>query len=255
MGCRDLQKCEKVKKEIVDSTLNRNVHCRKLDLASLQSIRDFADEFNANEKRLDILINNAGVMGIRKREKTQDGFEMHLGVNYLGHFLLTHLLLDKLKSSTPSRIINVTSAVFEVGNINFDDLNKVKGYSHEGAYAQSKLAQVLFNMKMAQILNGTGVSTYVVHPGLTKTNLGRNLSINNSMISGNMVKPFLNITMKNVDQGIQTILMCALDPDLAKESGNYYKSLRKAVVKDMGKDQEKADRLYAISRVWTGLGL
>ncbi|ELU01380.1 hypothetical protein CAPTEDRAFT_181056 [Capitella teleta] len=255
MACRDMKKCEEVKKEIIEATMNKSVHCRHLDLASLSSVRSFAEEFNANERRLDILVNNAGVMGISGRQKTEDGFEMHLGVNYLGPFLLTHLLLDKLKSSSPSRIINVTSAIYEAGYIDFDDLNCAKKYTHESAYAQSKLALTLFNTKLAQILENSKVSTYLVYPGLSKTNLGRHLSINNSMISGNIVKPFLSVTMKNAEQGMQTILMCALNPDLAEESGFYYKSCRMAPLKKIGKDQATADRLYAISRVWTGLGL
>jgi retinol dehydrogenase-13 len=255
MGCRNLEKCERVKKEIIEATLNKNIHCRHLDLASLESVHSFAESVNANERRVDVLINNAGVMGIRERQKTQDGFEMHLGVNYLGHFLLTHLLLDKLKVSAPSRIINITAAIYETASINFDDLNAAKKYSYDVAYAQSKLALVLFNHKMAQILKDTKVSTYVVYPGLCKTNLGRNLSMNKSVISGNLVKPLLNITMKNVDQGIQTILMCALSPEVAEESGHYYKGCHMAPVREVGKDQAVADRLYAISRVWTGLGL
>ena len=253
MACRDMKKCEAVKKKIVEISFNQNIHCKKLDLASLESIQEFCDNINQSEKRLDILINNAGVMGLRKKEYTQDGFEMQLGVNYFGHFLLTHLLLDKLKQSSPSRIINLSSAAYKKGAINFDDLNSAKFYRHDVAYAQSKLAIVLFNRKLSRILEGTNVSTYVVYPGLVKTQLGRHLSISKSKVSGTIVSPFANFMMKNVEQGIQTILYCALNPALSKQSGRYYVSLHTEEVTPIARDIEVEDRLYAISKVWTKL--
>ena len=255
MGCRDLEKCEKLKKEIIEGSFNKNIHCRQLDLASLKSVRDFAENINANEKRLDILINNAGIMGLRDRELTKDGFEMHLGVNYLGHFLLTHLLLDKLKFSAPSRIIHLTSAIYKRGSINFDDLNKSKHYTHDSAYAQSKLAVVMFNRKLASILQGTQVSTYVVYPGVVKTNFGRNLTMNQSTISGPLTGGFLRILMKTPEEGIQTVLHCALSPEVAGDSGQYYTTCAQEPVDKIATDAKDIDRLYAISRVWTGLGL
>lgn len=134
-------------------TDNKYVYCRPCDLASLQSIRNFVNYFKKEQNRLDVLINNAGVMRTPNL-KTRDGFEMQLGVNHLGHFLLTNLLVDMLKSSAPSRIVNVSSVAHKRGKINKEDLNSDKKYSASEAYAQSKLANILFTKELAKKLEG-----------------------------------------------------------------------------------------------------
>lgn len=166
MGCRDLVKCEEARKEIILATKNRNVYCRELDLASFSSIKQFAKRFKSEQNRLDLLINNAGVMRIPKRQVTKEGFEEQIGVNHLGHFLLTHLLLDYLKACAPSRIINVSSIAHTRGSIDTSDFNSEKNYDPKKAYEQSKLANVLFTRELAKRLKDTGVTVNALHPGI-----------------------------------------------------------------------------------------
>ncbi|XP_077406217.1 retinol dehydrogenase 13-like isoform X2 [Vanacampus margaritifer] len=154
MGCRDMEKCEAAAKEIRGNTLNPHVYACHLDLASMKSIREFAERIKEKEKRVDVLINNAGVMRC-PAWKTEDGFDMQFGVNHLGHFLLTNLLLDRLKESAPSRVINLTSLAYVVGKMDFEDLNwEKKKFDTKQAYCQSKLANVLFTRELAKRLQG-----------------------------------------------------------------------------------------------------
>lgn len=136
----------------------------QLDLASMNSIREFARKFRQIENRLDILICNAGIMAI-PRGVTENGFEMQFGVNHLGHFLLTNLLLDMLKASAPSRIIVVSSSVHRIGKIYKEDLMSERSYWRWCAYGQSKLANILFVRELAKRLEGTGVTANSLHPG------------------------------------------------------------------------------------------
>uniref|UniRef100_T1GSZ3 Uncharacterized protein n=1 Tax=Megaselia scalaris TaxID=36166 RepID=T1GSZ3_MEGSC len=176
MACRDPIKCEDARLEIIEKTKNENIFNRTLDLNSLESVRTFANNFLNEETKLDILINNAGVMATPKT-LTKDGFEMQLGVNHLGHFLLTNLLLDTLKKSAPSRIVVVSSAIYIFGSINKADLNSEKAYSKVGAYSQSKLANILFTKELTKRLEGTNVTVNCCHPGVVKTELGRHMSL------------------------------------------------------------------------------
>uniref|UniRef100_A0A3Q2GSF6 Retinol dehydrogenase 11 n=1 Tax=Equus caballus TaxID=9796 RepID=A0A3Q2GSF6_HORSE len=156
LACRDVQKGELVAREIQTVTGNQEVLVKKLDLADTKSIRAFAKGFLAEEKHLHILINNAGVM-MCPYSKTADGFEMHMGVNHLGHFLLTLLLLEKLKESAPSRIVNVSSFAHHLGRIHFHNLQGEKFYSAGLAYCHSKLANILFTRELARRLKVTAM--------------------------------------------------------------------------------------------------
>ncbi|KAI0216560.1 Retinol dehydrogenase 13 [Lamellibrachia satsuma] len=253
MACRDMKKCEEARAEIIEATYNKKVFCKKLDLASLESVREFADDIKANERRLDILINNAGLMGVPKRELTHDGFEMHLGVNHLGPFLLTNLLLDKLKACAPSRVVTVTSIVYRKAQIEFSNLNSARDYDSRWAYMQSKLANVLFSVELARQLEGTNVSTYVVHPGLSRTELGRHMNMNQSYLSSSILGPFWSLIFKTPDEAIQTAMKCALDPELEKESGKFYMECHEADLERVAENKETATRLWAISEKWTRL--
>ena len=173
IGCRDAKRGQQAADEINRQVIkNGKVYYKQLDLASFESIRKFADEINREEDAIDILINNAGVAMLKNDVRTKEGFEMDFGVNHLGHFLLTHLLLDKLKQSkSTARIITVTGAIYIISEIQFDDLNLDDNFNPLKAYAHSKLCNVLFTHELAKRLRDTNIRTYAVHPGEIQFNL------------------------------------------------------------------------------------
>jgi len=203
-----------------------SVEIMELDLASLVSVRRFAEAFLAKYDRLDGLVNNAGVMAPPKG-KTEDGFETQFGINHLGHFLLTELLLDTLKASAPSRIVCVSSVAHvsrgnSVAEIDFDDLHYDKReYSAISAYAQSKLANVLHAVDLARRLEGTGVSAFSVHPGWIRSNLAQHMMP--VWVQNVLLRPFSRwLGMLSWFEGAQTTLHCLLDEDAPNHSGEYY---------------------------------
>ena len=161
---RDRGRGEAALAEIKEKSANASVDLLLADLSSQEEVRRLADEFKEAYPRLDVLINNAGVFR-SERITTADGLEMTFAVNHLAYFLLTNLLLDVLKASAPSRIVNVSSGDHRNGTIDFDDLQGEKGYKGAKAYSQSKLANVLFTYELARRLEGTGVSANCLHPG------------------------------------------------------------------------------------------
>ena len=172
LGCRNVQRGEKASSEIREKSGSENVVFRQLDLASCKSIRSFAEWILTEEKEINILINNAGIMMV-PYQLTEDGFESHFGVNHLGHVLLTYLLLDRIKESAPSRIINVSSLGHLYGSLDFDDMLWKKSYSSGLAYTRSKLANVMFTRELAKRLSGSDVTICSVHPGTIYTELAR----------------------------------------------------------------------------------
>jgi NAD(P)-dependent dehydrogenase (short-subunit alcohol dehydrogenase family) len=203
-----------------------SVEIMALDLASLSSVRRFAEAFLAKYDRLDGLVNNAGVMAPPKG-KTEDGFETQFGINHLGHFLLTELLLDTLKASAPSRIVCVSSVAHagmrgQPAEIDFDDLHYDKReYNATGAYAQSKLANVLHAVDLARRLEGTGVSVFSVHPGWIRSNLAQHMMP--VWVQNVLMRPFSRwLGMMSWFEGAQTTLHCLLDDDAPNHSGEYY---------------------------------
>jgi NAD(P)-dependent dehydrogenase (short-subunit alcohol dehydrogenase family) len=196
-----------------------------LDLASLASVRRFSEAFLAKYDRLDGLVNNAGVMHTPEG-RTEDGFETQFGINYLGHFLVTELLLDTLKASAPARIVCVSSMAHAgmrgvYGEIDFDDLNLDKrDYDAYQAYANSKLALVLQALDLSRRLEGTGVSAFSVHPGWIRSNLVKGPA---KFVQNVLMRPFSRLlgTMSWFE-GAQTSLHCLLDDDAPNHSGEYY---------------------------------
>ncbi|XP_039982785.1 retinol dehydrogenase 12, like isoform X2 [Xiphias gladius] len=236
-----MEKADAAVKEIIQSSGNENVLCMKLDLADSKSIREFAEAINKGEPQLNILINNAGVMAC-PYGKTADGFEMQIGVNHMGHLLLTHLLLDLIKKSAPARIINVSSMAHFWGSINLEDINSEKSYDKNKVYSQSKLANVLFTRSLAKRLEGTGVTTYSLHPGVVRTDLWRHLNGFQQFVM-KLVSPFT----KDSVQGAQTTIYCAVEPSLEKESGGYYSDCAPANCSAAGKDDDMAQKLWELS--------
>lgn len=251
MACRDPGRCEATRLEIMKSSQNQQLFNRTLDLGSLQSVRNFVERFKAEETRLDLLINNAGVMAC-PRSLTADGFEQQMGVNHLGHFLLTNLLLDRLKQSTPSRIVVVSSAAYLFGRINREDLMSEKKYSKFfGAYSQSKLSNILFTRKLATMLKDTGVTVNCCHPGVVRTELNRHFAGPAWMKSAlQVVSLYLFKTPK---AGAQTTLKLALDPQLEGTSGGYYADCIRWPLAPWARSMETADWLWRESEKLVGL--
>merc|ERR1711962_1964136 len=175
MLCRNIEKAEEAAQEIRKATEGKVV-VHKLDLASLASVRECAEQLGNSLEKIDILINNAGVMACPEM-RTQEGFEMQIGTNHFGHFLLTNLVMPLLKKAAPhARIVNVSSLAHTRGQIQWDDINFEKTpYDAIKAYGQSKLANILFTKELARKGEGSGVNAYALHPGVINTELGRHL--------------------------------------------------------------------------------
>ncbi|OTF74443.1 retinol dehydrogenase 11-like protein [Euroglyphus maynei] len=226
MLCRDLNKARIVRDEILDEIrLNNNndqqenrIELIQLDLSSLQSVRKCAQEINDKVDQIDYLINNAGIM-MCPESKTIDGFESQFATNHLGHFLLTNLLLDKIRRSSSARIINLASIAHIPGSIHFDNINLENGaYTPLKAYAQSKLANVLFTLELARKLRDTNIRTYAVHPGLVNTELGRHLN----GLALCLLNFFRRMILISPELGAQTTLHCAFDSNINDDSGGYF---------------------------------
>ncbi|XP_071388307.1 retinol dehydrogenase 12-like [Centroberyx affinis] len=251
LACRDMDRANKAAEDIRKRSGNGNVIVKKLDLASLQSVRQLAKDILASEERLDVLINNAGVMRCPKWQ-TEDGFEMQFGVNHLGHFLLTNCLLDLLKKSAPSRIVNVSSLAHERGQIYFDDIHQDKDYHPWKCYGQSKLANVLFTRELATRLQGTGVTTYSLHPGVIRTELGRHFWPTMPLWKRVVFTPLM-LLIKSPKEGAQTTIHCAVEESLQNESGLYYSDCAPKTAAPQGLDDEAAKKLWDLSASMVGL--
>ncbi|XP_034390927.1 retinol dehydrogenase 11-like [Cyclopterus lumpus] len=251
LACRDMDRANKAAEEVRKRSGNDNVIVKKVDLASLQSVRHLARDVLASEERLDVLINNAGIMSCPKWQ-TEDGFEMQFGVNHLGHFLLTNCLLDLLKKSSSSRIVTVSSLGHERGQIYFDDINQDKDYRPLKSYAQSKLANVLFTRELANKLQGTGVTTYSLHPGIIRTELGRHF-LPTMPLWKKVVYTALVFLIKSPTEGAQTTIYCAVEESLQNESGLYYSDCAPKTAAPQGLDDEAAKKLWDLSASMVGL--
>ncbi|KFP24798.1 Retinol dehydrogenase 12, partial [Colius striatus] len=254
VACRDTVKAEAAASEIRAETGNQQVIVKKLDLADTKSIREFSEKFLAEEKELHILINNAGVM-LCPYSKTADGFEMHLGVNHLGHFLLTFLLLERLKQCAPARIVNVSSLAHHGGRIRFHDLQGEKSYNRGLAYCHSKLANVLFTRELARRLQGkpadlsqavsfgigTKVTANALHPGSVRSELVRH-----SLVMSWLWKTF-SFFLKTPWEGAQTSIYCAVAEELDSVTGQYFSDCQPAYVSPRGRDEETAKKLWSVS--------
>ena len=245
MACRDLKKGETALNDIVEKTGSKNVVLKQLDLASLKSIREFAENVNKNEPRLHVLINNAGVMLVPELTKTEDGFEMQMGVNHLGHFLLTNLLLDLLKISTPSRIVVVSSVGHEMftTKMKFDNINSETIYEKWDAYGQSKLANILFARELAKRLDGTGVTVNCLHPGVIFTELLRDTGSEYYYY----LWPLITLFGKTIEQGAQTTIHLAVSEEVEGVTGLYFDNCKPKEPTKAAQDDEDANKLWKVS--------
>lgn len=221
MACRNPQKGRVALDQIKAVVPGADVELMQLDLASLDSIRRFSEEFHARYNRLDLLINNAGIMMV-PYGITEDGFERQFGTNHLGHFALTGLLLDLIMATPGARVVNVSSAGHRMGSMDFDDLmfEGGEGYSGRAAYGRSKLANILFTYELQRRFEAAGVDAEALaaHPGGSNTNLG------NHLMEGWYIKPFAPLLMRVVTQssamGALPTIRAAVDSNA--RGGEYY---------------------------------
>uniref|UniRef100_A0A3P9MFU1 Retinol dehydrogenase 14b n=1 Tax=Oryzias latipes TaxID=8090 RepID=A0A3P9MFU1_ORYLA len=252
MACRDLRGAEEAARDIQrDAAAQKGeVVIKHLDLASLRSVRTFCEEINKEEPKIDVLVNNAGIYQC-PYTKTEEGFEMQFGVNHLGHFLLTHLLLDLLKASAPSRVVVVSSKLYKYGHINFDDLNSENGYNKAFCYSQSKLANLLFTLELARQLEDTGVTVNALTPGIVRTRLGRHVQI------PLLAKPLFYLAslvfFKSPLEGAQTPLYLVCSPDVEGVSGKCFANCEEEKLMSKATDEQAAKRLWDMSRRMVGI--
>jgi len=246
---RDAARAEQTVREIIEKTGNRNVETLLADLSSLEQVRRLANDFLAPARPLHILLNNAGVVMLR-REETVDGFETTFAVNHLSYFLLTNLLLERLRASAPARIVNVASDAhaYSGGALDFDDLQSTKGYASMKVYGKSKLANILFTRELARRLEGTCVTANCLHPGL----VGSNLAKNNGLL-GNLamllVRPFARSTAK----GAETAVHLCTSPEVEGVSGKYFFDKKEKWPKRYAQSDDDARRLWEVSWEMAGL--
>jgi retinol dehydrogenase 12 len=228
------------------ATGSDSVWLLSLDLASLASVRECAAAFLARDEPLHVLVNNAGVGG--QRGATEDGFELHFGVNHLGHFALTQLLLERLKASGPgARIVNVSSeAHHSAHGIDFDALRRrTASFTGQREYAVSKLCNVLFTTELTRRLDGTGVTSYALHPGVVASDIWRRVPW--------PARSLITRRMLTTEQGAATSLYCATSPAVASDNGLYYDKCAVRPYSDIA-TPELAELLWKYSAEWTGLG-
>jgi NAD(P)-dependent dehydrogenase (short-subunit alcohol dehydrogenase family) len=246
IACRSAAACEAAVARIKDASGSGDVWLLPLDLASLSSVRACAAAFLALDEPLHVLVNNAGVGG--QRGLTTDGFELHFGVNHLGHFALTQLLLDRLTASGQgSRIVNVSSdAHYNARGIDFEAVRRPTAtFAGMREYSVSKLCNVLFTQELARRLAGTGVNSYALHPGVVASDIWRRVP--------RLARPFITRRMLTTEQGAVTSVYCATSPAVAAESGLFYD---KCAVREPSPvaTPELAGLLWKQSAEWTGLG-
>ena len=238
---RSREKAEETAHAVSEATGAHTVEPIVADFAELDQVRRMAAEFRTRHSRVHVLVNNAGLVAFDRRT-TADGFEAHFGVNHLAPFLLTNLLLERLKASAPARIVNVSSALHARGRIDFDDLQTKRGYRSVGAYAASKLANVLFTTELARRLDGTGVSANSLHPGVVATGLGADASgvvgFGWRMAKMFMIKP---------EKGARTSIYLATSPEVEGVSGRYFDNCREVPTSAAARETDTAARLWQVS--------
>ncbi|MDA4111971.1 MAG: SDR family oxidoreductase [Thaumarchaeota archaeon] len=222
------------------SGMDDSIIWMKADLSSQESIRAFVNEYNQRFNRLDVLINNAGVNNFKKTV-TPEGIETTFAVNVLAPFLLSNLLLDKLRSSSPSRIVNVSSEAANGVKIDFENLQGEKKYSMFGQYGQTKLALNLITVELSRRLSGTGVTANFLHPGVIRSNLARGMNP-----LANLLLSFVKLFFGSPEKGARTSIHLATSPDVEAVSGKYFSGQREARANPLSYDESLASRMWKI---------
>ncbi|KAJ0067905.1 hypothetical protein NL108_011687 [Boleophthalmus pectinirostris] len=239
IACRDVEKAEKAVREIKFRSHSLNVAHMELDLANLRSVRDFCKKFLQAEKRLDILINNAGMPSVL--DWTDDGFSMCFGVNHLGHFLLTNLLLPRLKECAPSRVVTLTCSIYKYQKLDFQDLNY--NLLPFFTYSRSKLANIYFSQELAHITEGKGVTSYAVHPGFVQSGW----TCHYSFLFRMLMEVVMRMFFVSCEVGAQTVVYCAVSEEAAKHSGGYFVDCKPANLRPFARDAGVSKKLWEAS--------
>jgi NAD(P)-dependent dehydrogenase (short-subunit alcohol dehydrogenase family) len=244
--CRNRERGDELVREIARAG-NPDVELMVADLQSQAQIRKLAADFLATRKPLHVLLNNAGLFNL-KRALTSDGLEEVFAVNHLAYFMLTILLLDRIKESAPARIINIASDLHQRATLKFDDLGGERSYGGMSSYGQSKLANVVFTYELARRLAGTGVTANCVHPGGVATNLAKN----NGMLA-TVAWKVIGAFMKSPENGARTQIYLASSPEVEGVTGKYFIDSKEARSSAESHDATVARRLWEVSAQMTGL--
>jgi len=253
LACRNRARAEAAAKEVVSRTWNDDVAVVDLDLADLSSVRRAAGDVGERWDRLDVLVNNAGGTW-SVRQATAQGFEYTFGVNHLGPFYLTNLLLDRLRASAPARIVNVSSTGhhFARKGMRFDDLQSERHYDGFEAYCRTKLANVLFTLELARRLGGTDVTANAVHPGPVRSRFGMDGDLAGwSGVGIRLARPF----EISPARGARTSVFLATSPEMAGRTGGYWVRCKPGHLSRHARDEASAARLWEESeRLLAGAG-
>jgi len=243
MTCRDMKKGEKVRQGIIKETGNNNVTLKRLDFADLASVRSCAKEILKEEARIDILLNNAGA-GDMGKKFTDDGLQILMQSNHFGPFLFTNILLGKIRKSTPSRIVNVSSVGHKWAKLDLDHLDQ-STVNRMLVYPNTKLANIYFTIVLADKLRGKGVTVNSLHPGAVKTEFMRNIPT--------YVKVLLAILFgyfaKTAEEGAQTQIMLCVSKDVEHVTGEYFSDCKKEELSAVAKDKKRAAKLWELSEI------
>ncbi|XP_051159559.1 retinol dehydrogenase 13-like [Leptopilina boulardi] len=242
LAVRDIKSGNEVAKKI-NSFSNGHAEVKYIDLSSLKSVQEFVE--NLETERVDILINNAGI-AFHPFEKTEEGFEMHFVTNYLGHFLLTQLLLKKLQKSEQGRIINVSAQAHSISTIEFDDLNQETKFTSRGAFAQSKLFLILMSRHMSSLLKDkTNITINSLDPGLVRgTKHARRSLINSTFFLKTILQPLMWLLLKNPMQGAQTSIFLSVSSELSNQTGKYFSDCQLKEPAENARNDFLAKELY-----------
>jgi NAD(P)-dependent dehydrogenase (short-subunit alcohol dehydrogenase family) len=246
---RDRARGEATLAEIRERTGNAELSLLLADLSSQAQIRRAAEEFLASGRPLHVLLNNAGVVELRRAE-TAEGIERTFAVNHLGYFLLTRLLEVRLRESAPARVVNVASDAhhYAGGRLDFDDLESRRAYRVMQVYGKSKLANILFTRELARRLSGSGVTANALHPGFVGSNFGKNNGLL-GRVSMTLLRPFA----RSPEKGAETAVWLCASPELEGTSGEYFFDRKPRRPHASAQSEEDARRLWELSERMTGL--
>lgn len=248
LACHTAEQAEEVVKSIKETHKKADIVGLVCDLADFKSIEDFASSFRKKEETLDLLVHNAGIM-MCPLALTEDKFESQFQVNYLGPFLLTHLLLPLLKKAEGSRIVSQIAPAYALGKIEFDDISCTeREYVTSKAFSQSKLALVLFSLALSR--KEPGIAVNCALPGIVNTKIYRHLPFQKNAFLAISFFPILCMLMKAVEDGAQTALYCALTEHAGKVSGRIFKECAEFEIDESVKDVELQEKLFTQSLKW-----